>query len=720
MNLRKQLIFLTLLVLLVGVVNATELGDTTSTDDVSSKTMHKTSTVSSTNIVKENTNLYYNLKSNKQNNKTIKENTTNINEKDNNKDVSSDASSAKEDATNTFEENIQNNTSALALNNNNTKFTSDQSNNTIDSLDATNTKSIDNLNNINEEIDSLNKKNNVLVKEWSLIDSITENLNKLSEKLSSNLKNSDSAIVNTMKNIIGSLNESSTNFTKEINNIRSKINSISTDDENIKKQIENAKKVLNNLTEFNNQFAEKLQEYNDKIPEISQNIISTLDNTNKNLTEKLNDLLKNGVDLPEELINGINYFNSTINDLLQNGIELPKEISDGMSKLNNTINDFIKNGIELPKEINDVVSKLNNTFNNLISKIGNNTKDNFNITDIIKKLNNTNFTDLIKNAESELQKIGEFINNLFNKPTNTTITINPVKANVGSITKLSANILDKKGNKVNEGRIFFKVNGVTLKDKGNNVLYGIVSNGTASINYKVQDAWVKNTTYIEAIYGGSDKYASSRTNSTQALNIGKGTAKLTLQNPSITAKSGDSITLTARVNDANGDGINTGKIIFKLNGKTITDGEGKTLFAKVVNGEAVLNFVIPTKYTAKKYTITAVYGGDYYERTEAKGTLTLEKKGVTINSDGVLAVKGKISVKASITDESGKLLVTSTKLTIKINGKTALSNVNSTNGIIDVSFTTTLRPGMYELLIISGENGIYKTGRMTTVLYVAD
>jgi hypothetical protein len=57
-------------------------------------------------------------------------------------------------------------------------------------------------------------------------------------------------------------------------------------------------------------------------------------------------------------------------------------------------------------------------------------------------------------------------------------------------------------------------------------------------------------------------------------------------------------------------------------------------------------------------------------------------------------------------------------LAIKANGITILNGVNSTNGKIDLSFTTTLRPGIYGLQIISGENGIYKTGKMTTILKI--
>lgn len=170
--------------------------------------------------------------------------------------------------------------------------------------------------------------------------------------------------------------------------------------------------------------------------------------------------------------------------------------------------------------------------------------------------------------------------------------------------------------------------------------------------------------------------------------------------------------------NANGNRINIGKFVFKLNDKTICDDNGNVLYARVTDGEAVLDYTIPQKYSAKTYLLTAVFGAENYQRAETNGTLVLEKKGVTINTDSITTVNGKTKIKASITDETGTLLVSSTKLAFKVNGKTILNNVNSNNGIIDVTFNTTLRLGMYELLIISGENGIYKTGKMTTVLKI--
>ena len=91
---------------------------------------------------------------------------------------------------------------------------------------------------------------------------------------------------------------------------------------------------------------------------------------------------------------------------------------------------------------------------------------------------------------------------------------------------------------------------------------------------------------------------------------------------------------------------------------------------------------------------------------------------MTISTDSITTKNNKTTIKATITDETGKLLVTTTKLAIKINKKTILNNVTSSNGKIDVSFTIPLRPGIYELEIISGENSIYKKGTLTTVLKI--
>ena len=338
----------------------------------------------------------------------------------------------------------------------------------------------------------------------------------------------------------------------------------------------------------------------------------------------------------------------------------------------------------------------------------------------IKTLNNTvkKLTTELEDANNKIDKLIQEIEKLTNKTKlNTTIKINPIKSSVGSIVKLSAKIKDQNSKAVTDGRVISKINGKTLKDEYNNVIYALVSNGTASINYQVNEVWLKNTTTIQATYSGSQKYASSKVNSSTALKISKGQATLTLDQTNITAKVGETITLRAKVLDANGDRINSSHVVFKLNGKTLTDKNGKQLKAKVVDGDAILEYTIPADLGAKTYNLSAVYDGSY-ERTETTGKLTIKRKAVTINTPTITTKNKKTRIKATITDENGQLLSGTTKLAIKVNGKTVLNNVTSKNGKIDVSFITSLNQGMYDLLIISGENNRYQSGQLTTILKI--
>ncbi|WP_323737584.1 hypothetical protein PXD04_11105 (plasmid) [Methanosphaera sp. ISO3-F5] len=395
-----------------------------------------------------------------------------------------------------------------------------------------------------------------------------------------------------------------------------------------------------------------------------------------------------------------------------------KQQNTTINKLNNTIN-------ELEKQIenaNQKITEQNKTINELNKKLDdanrNINKLNKELEDATKKINNlTNTINDLNNKNKQLEEIIKELNKTTPK-LNTTITIKPVKATIGEITTITANIKDTNNKAVTGGRVIFKVNGKTLKDETGNTLYAEVKDGTASINYKVQSVWMKNTTYIEAVYSETEKYNTTRTKQTGILNISKGKAKITLDKKTITAKAGQTITLRAKIIDANGNRINNDKVVFKINGKTLKDKNGNTLYAKVKDGEAVLEYTIPSTYSAKTYTLTAVFGGNYYQRTETNGSIKLEKKAVLITPDSITTKNKKTTIKATITDETGKLLVTSTKLAFKVNGKTILNNVTSKNGKIDLSFTTTLRPGLYELLIISGENSLYKTGKVTTVLKI--
>lgn len=65
---------------------------------------------------------------------------------------------------------------------------------------------------------------------------------------------------------------------------------------------------------------------------------------------------------------------------------------------------------------------------------------------------------------------------------------------------------------------------------------------------------------------------------------------------------------TIKVIDQNNNTVNSGKVIIKINGITLKDNEGKTIYAKVKNGTAIFNYKIPTS-NINSY-ISAVYSGN--------------------------------------------------------------------------------------------------------------
>ena len=206
--------------------------------------------------------------------------------------------------------------------------------------------------------------------------------------------------------------------------------------------------------------------------------------------------------------------------------------------------------------------------------------------------------------------------------TTPTLTIDPITATAGETINITARITagDDTLTDINKGKVTFKVNGKTLKDTNGKVIYAKVVNGVAIIeNYLVPDDWAKDGTTIQAVYSGStecNKLTSEKTNITVAKAIP------TLTTTDVTAAIGETITLTATITD-NDKVINTGKIVFKINGKTVKDANGKVIYAKVVNNQVNVEYTLPADMKAKDYNITATFISSDYERMEDTKTLTV-------------------------------------------------------------------------------------------------
>jgi sulfur carrier protein ThiS len=95
---------------------------------------------------------------------------------------------------------------------------------------------------------------------------------------------------------------------------------------------------------------------------------------------------------------------------------------------------------------------------------------------------------------------------------------------------------------------------------------------------------------------------------------------VTLTTTATPATPGQTTTLTATLSD---NTINTGKIVFKINGKTVKDANGKVIYAKITNGTVSVDYTLPETYKAGNYTVTATFIAPCYDRIEASETLTL-------------------------------------------------------------------------------------------------
>ena len=88
------------------------------------------------------------------------------------------------------------------------------------------------------------------------------------------------------------------------------------------------------------------------------------------------------------------------------------------------------------------------------------------------------------------------------------------------------------------------------------------------------------------------------------------------------ASVGDVVTATVKDGDK---AITTGKVVFKINGKTVKDTNGKVIYANVdVNGVATIpDYTIPESMKTGTYTITALFTAPNYEKLQSNSTLTI-------------------------------------------------------------------------------------------------
>ena len=206
------------------------------------------------------------------------------------------------------------------------------------------------------------------------------------------------------------------------------------------------------------------------------------------------------------------------------------------------------------------------------------------------------------------------------EPPLTVITISTDNLKAGETAIITATVTDQAGNAISSGKVAFKINGKTIKDANGKVIYAKIINGVATVEYDVPLNMSSKIINITATYSGSGQYKKA----TEIL-----TTTVTAPEPTITiipfdeeVQSGSTVTFKAKV--MTGDiPITTGKIIFKINGKSIKDENGKVIYGKVdANGEVSVDYNIGD-LRAKTYTVEAVFISSEYDRLETSTTMTV-------------------------------------------------------------------------------------------------
>ena len=287
-------------------------------------------------------------------------------------------------------------------------------------------------------------------------------------------------------------------------------------------------------------------------------------------------------------------------------------ITESISIGGNTLID--ENNIYASIDINN--SNVNITNNNITSGEEYAIVLNGQISDI--SILNNNISSLNGNGKKAVNDNSiEYINDF--KDYN--VKVDTTEFTVGESATISASICygDDVVSTLNKGKVTFKINGKTLKDAEGKVIYAKVVNGTATVdNYLVPESWNKDGTNIQAVYSGSvdvEKMSSDKVDITVTA------PKATITTENVTAQAGTTVTLKATIN-CNAT-VNTGKVVFKINGKTVKDADGKVIYAKVVDNQVSVDYEIPSDMKVKDYTLTAVFVAPGYDKLEDTKTLTV-------------------------------------------------------------------------------------------------
>ena len=179
-------------------------------------------------------------------------------------------------------------------------------------------------------------------------------------------------------------------------------------------------------------------------------------------------------------------------------------------------------------------------------------------------------------------------------------------------------------------------------------------------------------------------------------------------------KMGNNITFTAnlKIDDRK---INTGYVIFKLNGITIKDKNNQTVKAYLRDGLASLVFTMPDGWSAKAVKLTSVYSKSNYGRIENKTYFNLTRPDTHIQLVNRTFNTRTIRITGVLLDEHNHNVLGENIFAVKVSGLTLKTNNSEVmlfkviNGTIDITVTlpSYYKTGNHTVVLSTGTRGAY-------------
>ncbi|RAP45961.1 MAG: hypothetical protein BZ136_08030, partial [Methanosphaera sp. rholeuAM74] len=195
------------------------------------------------------------------------------------------------------------------------------------------------------------------------------------------------------------------------------------------------------------------------------------------------------------------------------------------------------------------------------------------------------------------------------KDIESTINITPIIINKDENTVITATITSINGLPINDGQVYFKVNGKILRDDTTKkVIYATVTEGLVTTPEVNTENWNNDTT-IQAIFIKSTRYKDSESEAVNPTITDVEEPEFSVGD--LTASAGSEVTITVTTKN-----LDAGKVVLKVNGKMVKASDAK-LYAKVTGDTTTFTYTVPKTLKAGDYIIKAVY---------TSGATRLEKK----------------------------------------------------------------------------------------------